>query len=220
MEKFPEEVQRIREEGFELLGAPIGSREFCEQCAKRRVEKIQEVLDNLKTIDDAQVELALLRSCLGLPRIAFTLRSAPPRDIRKAMAMFDEAIEKTVADRLKIYLDEETRLQWGLPVRMGGFGIPKAQDVAAPAYLGNALLALPFVQSLWEDEEVGMEDMKGVEETWRRMVKTLEEDVGEIAEEAEEAIEEWEFHLRRLRVLTKSRVPSQKTRNLNISCTA
>ncbi len=179
MKDFPREVLRVKEKGFELLGAPIGSKEFCEKCATERVGKVQEVLAALKNVDDAQVELALLRSCLGLPRFGFTMRSAPPKDIEKALELFDIAIERTVEERLKIHLDDETRLQWGLPVRMGGFGIPKATDVAAPAYLGNALLALPFVRGLCEERRIGMADMKGVEEArgegcWRLSRRKVE----------------------------------------------
>ena len=77
----PEELKCVplgNPSGFDLLGAPIGDKEFCEEYVRERVVKIKAALKNLEMIDDPQVEMLLLRSCLGLPKFGFSLRSAPP----------------------------------------------------------------------------------------------------------------------------------------------
>ncbi len=193
MKRLPAEIKRVQEDGFELLGAPIGSKKFSEAYAEKRLQDIEEALVELRKVDDAQVELALLRSCLGFPRFGFTLRSAPPHLIEKAAAKFDALMERVAGDRFQMRMDNDMKLQWTLPIRLGGVGIPTARDVAAPAYLGNAMLALPYVQELFEDDEedIALRDMEGVEEAWRWMVNTLEEDGGELDPEAEKAIDEW-----------------------------
>ena len=54
MTKFPEQVRRVRESGFELLGCPVGDKDFSEKCAKERVSRVKEVLDRLDVVDDPQ----------------------------------------------------------------------------------------------------------------------------------------------------------------------
>ena len=190
MNSFPKEVKRMRENGFELLGAPIGDKTFSEKYAKARVAKIKEVLDRLDILDDPQVEMALLRSCIGFPRFGFTLRSAPPDKIEEAAQEFDAMMREVAEKRFKIALTKDRERQWHLPIRMGGIGIPKAEDVMAPAYLANSMDALPFVQEMIKGVE-SLDDIAGAREAWARMRDVLQEEDGEIEPEFEEAIKEW-----------------------------
>ena len=58
---FPSQIVRVPNCGVELLGSPIGSREFMIYFLERRIEKVVEVHSILEEMDDAQIELALLR---------------------------------------------------------------------------------------------------------------------------------------------------------------
>ena len=89
LKAFPDEVVRVADEGFELLGATIGSAKFCQEFVKKRVQRVREVIEKLPVLDDPQMELILLRSCIGFPKFGFTLRSAPPEDIQEATKEFD-----------------------------------------------------------------------------------------------------------------------------------
>jgi len=72
-----EGIPRVEGEGIELLGGPLGPASFCDDYVRKRVQKIKQALDTLEVIDDPQVEVQLIRSCLGLPKMAFALRTAP-----------------------------------------------------------------------------------------------------------------------------------------------
>ena len=96
---------------------------------RERVAKIKAALENLEMIDDPQVEMLLLRSCLGLPKFGFSLRSAPPEDIADTIKQFDEMISSTLHERLGISLTKDQEKQARLPVAMGGLGIERAEDV-------------------------------------------------------------------------------------------
>ena len=188
MAKFPEEVKRIKENGFELLGCPVGDKEFSEKCVEGRVKKIKEVLDRLEVLDDPQSELALVRSCIGFPRFGFTLRSAPPEDIERAVVEFDAMMDDVAEKRFKVVLKGDVEKQWHLPIRFGGIGIPKAQDVMTPAYLGNVFATFPYVQELVGIDNVC--EMKGVEETWNRLVDILEEEEGTVDQESQDCLDD------------------------------
>ena len=62
--------------GFTLLGCPIGPSSFCDFTFSKRVEKVKESLARLLELQDSQMETALLRSCLALPKVSFSLRHA------------------------------------------------------------------------------------------------------------------------------------------------
>ena len=187
MDRFPKEVKRVKESGFELLGCPVGDKKYSEKCVRERVKKIKEVLDRLEILDDPQTELALVRSCIGFPRFGFTLRSAPPEDIEAAVKEFDAMMNEVAEKRFKMGLRGDVEKQWHLPIRWGGIGIPKAEDVMAPGYLGNVFATFPYVQELVEIESVS--EMKGAEEAWERLVDILEEEEGSLNEECEEHLD-------------------------------
>ena len=67
--EFPPEMCRlsISDGGVDLLGSPIlGSEEFTEAYVLNKVDKVLAMQDHLDDLEDPQVELHLLRSCLGL----------------------------------------------------------------------------------------------------------------------------------------------------------
>lgn len=109
----------------------------------------------LEVLDDPQSELALVRSCIGFPRFGFTLRSAPPEDIEKAVKEFDAMMNDVAEKRFKMVLKGDIEKQWHLPIRFGRIGIQKAQDVMTPAYLGNVFATFPYVQELVGIDSVG-----------------------------------------------------------------
>ena len=63
---LPSEIP-VTSEGFSLLGCPIGPPSFCEEILGRRVDDIKEALQVLRSMEDSQLETALLRSCLAFP---------------------------------------------------------------------------------------------------------------------------------------------------------
>ena len=81
---FPPEFER-RVGGVDLLGSPLGSTEYAESYVGTRVNNIGKVLEVLSDMDHPQVELAMLRSCLGFPKFNFALRTCPPSKLKKAI---------------------------------------------------------------------------------------------------------------------------------------
>ena len=63
---------------FKLLGAAIGSLEWCESLLQRRVTKAKNLLDAIGRYSDAQGAFTLLRSCNGWAKILYSCRTVPP----------------------------------------------------------------------------------------------------------------------------------------------
>ena len=87
----------FREDGnFELLGGPIGSREFCNQHTQDRVEKVKEILTALGELPDPQVALLLLRHCASFGKLVFSLRVVPHQHHKAALHNFDNAVRDCI----------------------------------------------------------------------------------------------------------------------------
>ena len=62
---------------FKLLGAPIGSAEFCEAHARKRVEKAGPLFKAIRNFHHVQGGLLLLRHCASFSKIAYSARTVP-----------------------------------------------------------------------------------------------------------------------------------------------
>ncbi len=161
-------VRRLPVDGLELLGCPIGTPDFCSKYVSGRVIKIRQALSNLNLIEDPQIEIALIRSCLGLPRFAFALQTAPPCQIAPAIQEFDDLIEEVFLDRFGLSLSPDQHSQARLPISLGGFGLLKASDSAAPAYLGSLVAALPRIRRITRGP-VELADFEGAQDALVRI---------------------------------------------------
>ncbi|GKD19424.1 hypothetical protein Tco_1208582 [Tanacetum coccineum] len=64
--------------------------------AKRRVAKTIGLMDAIAKINDPQCELLLLRSCTGISRLYFTMRTCLPRVFEPAQRSFDVALRSSL----------------------------------------------------------------------------------------------------------------------------
>ena len=103
-------------------------------------------------------------------------------------------IEKTTEDRFSIQMGKEASLQWHLPVRYGGVGIPKAQDVSTPAYLGNVLLALPYLRKIIE-EKLTVEEVPGARYAWSKLREIVTEKERKLPPECEDHLRSFKIEV-------------------------
>ena len=127
----------ITRDSFNLFGCPIGPPSFCESAMLDRVEKVKATLSKLPDIEDSQMEIALLRSCLALPKVAFSLRTFPPCNVKQATASFDNIIREALADLAGGPLSEWSWLKASLPSKRGDLNIRRASLHAPAAYIGS-----------------------------------------------------------------------------------
>ena len=143
LNQLPSDIP-ITREGFVLLGSPIWSPTFCEAAVGKRVAKVRETLPRLPDLEDSQMETTLLRSCLALPKISFSLRTCPPGHIQEATVAFDDVMREALSDLAGGPLPEWAWLKASLPSSLGGLNIRRASQHApemASKILGHALEA-------------------------------------------------------------------------------
>jgi hypothetical protein len=141
---FPKGFQCFDDSEISLLGSCVGSGDAVNKVLEKRVEKLEQIFQELKTLDNPQVSLLLLRSCFGLPKISFALRTLHVSMVLKAIDKFDRIIESAITNILG-FTPSTTQLdQIRLPCGDGfpGFGISQARMTANCAYLASSIQTL------------------------------------------------------------------------------
>ena len=101
-------VKRNLENGFEILGAAVDSKEFVASCLKRRVRKILSMLDNLHHLNDPQCALGILRYCLGTPKLVYFLRTnTPSNEMLEVMKSFDDGHREVLDQIVGSIIDDD-----------------------------------------------------------------------------------------------------------------
>ena len=128
----------ISDGGVDQLGSPIlGSEEFTEAYVLNKVDKVLAMQDHLDDLEDPQVELHLLWSCLDLCKVMFLLRTLPPGSAPEAFKRFDAGLRRSLERITNSSLDDPAWQQASLPINMGGLGLREASAAALPAFVGS-----------------------------------------------------------------------------------
>jgi hypothetical protein len=141
---FPADITRVATAGVPLLGCALGSAEFVAAHLDARIQKAEEALNLLARFGDGQVELLLLRSCLGLPKIIYSLRTTPPHKIGAPLARFMELLISSLSRIVGMPLSRAALAQALLPIKWGGLGILDPTPTAYAAFLSSSHQTQPL----------------------------------------------------------------------------
>nr|GEX93666.1 hypothetical protein [Tanacetum cinerariifolium] len=139
---FPPNIARPLH-GVKLLGRLASvDFDFCSELVMKRVAKTIGLMDAIAKNNDPQCELFLLRSCAGISKLYFTMRTLSPRVFESAQCSFDVAhrssLEHIVTTSGLRFGDWHWRLAT-LPFAFGGLGVYSAGDVLNYAFLASRL---------------------------------------------------------------------------------
>ena len=141
-------VPRASPAGFILLGAPVGDIPFARGVVDDRIRKIAEFFDVLPSLNDAQLEFALLRFCFSLPKLSYCLRTCDPQHLLPPYQNFDSLQLSSFSSILGRQLDDSARTQAFLPVKIGGSGLRSATQHGCAAFIASTSQTLNIVDSL------------------------------------------------------------------------
>ena len=141
-------IPLVQEDGIVLLGSPIGSKVFEKQAIEVRIDKVRELCSRLSLMEDAQSEYVLLRSCLSIPKIMFTLRTTDPLHHQDLWQNFDNLTRDSLSKILGVPVNNCQWSQAQLPVSKGGLGLRAAVDHAPAAYITSLLSSQDLKESI------------------------------------------------------------------------
>ena len=94
------------------------------------------------------IEYCLLRSCLSLPKIAYSLRTVDTTDCKDILQEFDLLIQEALIRIIGAPVSARQWLQARLPTGQGGLGLRGAEETAAASYTSSYISAQPYVKRL------------------------------------------------------------------------
>ena len=118
-----------------LLGAPI-TEEALRPALEEKIEAITLLVERLPSLQ-SHTALFLLKNCLAIPKLVYTLRSSPAWQASDLLDKFDRTMRLGLEKIINVTLDDNAWLQASLPVSRGGIGIRSAQSLSIPAFLAS-----------------------------------------------------------------------------------
>ena len=115
---FHPTIKRInpKNSGLELLGSPIwGPPQFYDAFLSVQFDKIVAIQDKLVDLEDPQVELHLLRSCLSICKVTHLLRCVPSSSLGSFPSHFDLRLRECLSRILCCGISDSSWTQATLP---------------------------------------------------------------------------------------------------------
>ena len=114
---------------------------------------------------DAHEEFYLIKNCPFIPKLLYTLRTAPTFRRSDILTLFDEAIRSTLQTVLNVHLDEQTWQQLTLPYKCAGMGIHNVTELSTPAFLNSVSKSRALVESIIKTE-LPENDLREAADKW------------------------------------------------------
>ena len=139
-------IKHVKSSAATLLGAPIGGEQSVDEILTTKLFELRRLSSRLSLLD-AHDALFLLKNCFSIPKLSYTLRSAPCYT-HQLLSEYDDTIRSTLQSILNIQLSDDAWEQATLPIANGGIGIRRATMIALPAFLSSVVGSHTLVQQL------------------------------------------------------------------------
>jgi hypothetical protein len=148
------------EKGVCLLGGGVScDSDFLASFAEKRFQKWSDSINLLMEFKDPFIQLLLLRSCLGFPKLNYLLRCTPPNLINQTIIK----MERLLRDTLKSIVtgggpgfgEFQFRLST-LPVCDSGLGIYNPADIGYFAYISSVSQTKDLQDLILDNPDIGL----------------------------------------------------------------
>ena len=120
-----------------LLGAALGSNEWCESSFEDKVEKARQVMKRAASMGNAHCGLHILRACLSYCKVAYHMRTVPPQQQMKGLELYGTLLKESLDKLAEADITSNGWKQAQLGIRAGGLGLRNPATHAAGAYLAS-----------------------------------------------------------------------------------
>ena len=118
-----------------------GDESFFQKLVNQSITKVLYLWSLIVDLEDPQVELHLLGSCLGVCKINHLLRTVPSNLISDQLTLFDCNLHLSLSEIIGSPISNTSWKQASLPFRLGGLGLRQACSTAAAAFTASVNLS-------------------------------------------------------------------------------
>ena len=115
----------------------MGNNSFFNQHLSAHLAKVAAAQDSITILEDPQVELHLLCSCLGSCEVIHLLRTVPLNVLRFFLKHFDANLRNCLSRILQCSLPDDSWNQATLPFHLGGLDLRSSYHSTSAAFLGS-----------------------------------------------------------------------------------
>nr|GEW72603.1 reverse transcriptase domain-containing protein [Tanacetum cinerariifolium] len=137
---FPVDIRRPSFCVKLLRGAVSRDPDFISGMAMRRLTNSIDLMNLLSQLHDPQSELLLFRSCMGISKLFFGLRTCQPVHKKQAACFFYKGLRGSIENIVFCEGPFFEDLQWwlaSLPIRLGGLGFYSAKKASSYAFVAS-----------------------------------------------------------------------------------
>ena len=131
----------VKSNGVPLLGSAVScDTNYINAIAMKRFQKWQHSIQLMSTLQSPQLELMLLRACVGAPKLNYLLRSLPPQVLAPSIRDMECLLFSTLRRILVVQDGLFGPFQFDLatlPISYSGLGISNPADISQFAYLAS-----------------------------------------------------------------------------------
>lgn len=128
-------IRVVTKDNFNLLRAPIFDSCF-NSMANQFMTKMNILFDRLTNLN-SHTAYFLLKNCFAIPRFNYFLRTSPAWKCKEFLKSVDNKIKSTLELILNVSLNDKQWIQANLPIKCGGLGIRRVEDISLPAFLSS-----------------------------------------------------------------------------------
>ena len=129
-----------------VLGAPI-TKTATQAIMAKKADELDLMLERLHCLD-VHSAVFLLRNCLWLPKLQYLLRAAPVYEQPDLLQAMDQKLKSAMTSLTNIRIEDVNWAQAVMPIRYGGLGLRRTEDVALPSYVASLYRCHQIVSAL------------------------------------------------------------------------
>ncbi|XP_055351541.1 uncharacterized protein LOC129597868 [Paramacrobiotus metropolitanus] len=145
LNRFPTVTVAVAE-NLSLLGAPL-LKDGIKSAIQQKTEVMRLIANRLELLPKHQAYF-LLKCSLSAPKVIHLLRCCPSFEARDSLIEFDAVLRDTLQSFCNVRMDQPAQRQASLPVRCGGLGIRRVDELSLPAYLASIYATRSLVSKL------------------------------------------------------------------------
>ena len=127
-----------------ILGSPVFL-EAVPSIADQKLLQLETLFKSL-TLLNPHVSYFVLKNCLLIPKFSYFMRTTPLWLFPSFLSQSDNLIRLNLESILNIKLNQTSWTQATLPIKFGGLGIRRLEDICLPSFLASSYGVLDFIK--------------------------------------------------------------------------